>query len=415
MKKFVAIFAVIALAVILCIPGLAQEQKLFGGDTFGVNMKTVSDITPTEGYTVLPIIANKNVTFYRINGDKEVKAAYKEPTVKPAKGAIGQEALAENNAVRAFAAPPYANLNGYQCMLNRDGIIEIRFYGTAINLGLTRLPNQSEGPTISARVVIDGTEYNTEKGIWNPTAPDDAHRQIDKRVFTSGVLEDGWHTVRIYSTASGGTAYFDFYEIVETHKWVNGVCEICNITCAHSGGSADCTEQAICSICGLKYGEKAPDVHTGTEKWITTGSTHEKKYTCCSKVTVECEAHEWENGICTECGYICIHSGGSADCVDIAVCGICGEKYGEAAPAVHKELKNVPEKAATKTENGNCEYWYCSACGKYYSDAEGKTEIAKEDTVITWNPGTGVPALPAAVAVIISFSAVAVVCGGKRR
>ena len=37
--------------------------------------------------------------------------------------------------------------------------------------------------------------------------------------------------------------------------------------------------------------------------------------------------------------------------------------------------------AATKTSEGNIEYWYCSGCGKYYKDAKATQEITKADTV----------------------------------
>ena len=46
------------------------------------------------------------------------------------------------------------------------------------------------------------------------------------------------------------------------------------------------------------------------------------------------------------------------------------------------ELKAVAAKAATCTENGNSAYWTCTGCGKFYSDAEGKKEIAKDSWVI---------------------------------
>ncbi len=52
----------------------------------------------------------------------------------------------------------------------------------------------------------------------------------------------------------------------------------------------------------------------------------------------------------------------------------------------HGLLTHVSEKVPTCTAEGNKEYWTCGTCGKYFSDAEGKTEIALEDTVI---PATG--------------------------
>ena len=45
-------------------------------------------------------------------------------------------------------------------------------------------------------------------------------------------------------------------------------------------------------------------------------------------------------------------------------------------------LSTTAAKAATCTEAGNIEYWYCSDCGKYFSDANAKNEISREQTVI---------------------------------
>ena len=45
-------------------------------------------------------------------------------------------------------------------------------------------------------------------------------------------------------------------------------------------------------------------------------------------------------------------------------------------------LTAVPAKNATCTEDGNTAYWTCSVCKKLFSDAEGKTEITAQDTVI---------------------------------
>lgn len=45
-------------------------------------------------------------------------------------------------------------------------------------------------------------------------------------------------------------------------------------------------------------------------------------------------------------------------------------------------LVYVPAKEATTTEEGNIAYWYCSGCGKYFSDSAGKNEIKQEDIII---------------------------------
>ena len=48
----------------------------------------------------------------------------------------------------------------------------------------------------------------------------------------------------------------------------------------------------------------------------------------------------------------------------------------------HSDLKHFDRKEATCTEPGNIEYWHCEGCGKYFSDAEGKSEINLAQTVI---------------------------------
>ena len=49
---------------------------------------------------------------------------------------------------------------------------------------------------------------------------------------------------------------------------------------------------------------------------------------------------------------------------------------------VKHNLVKVEAKAPTCTEPGNIEYWYCKGCDKYFSDAEGKSEINLAQTVI---------------------------------
>ena len=212
-----------------------------------------------------------------------------------------------------------------------------------------------------------------------------------------------------------------------THHWHECANDNCDVTdnsgkdgyAEHSGGTATCTEKAVCTHCGQSYGETAPANHTGKEQWTQTATTHEKKWSCCNTVSVPNENHEWTDGVCSECGYVCQHedadknhicdicgktisehkdadnnhicdycnkkisdhSGGTATCIAKAVCEICKESYGSLDPNNHADLKHIDAKAATAAEEGNIEYWYCEGCKKYFSDAAAKTEIAKADTV----------------------------------
>ena len=80
-------------------------------------------------------------------------------------------------------------------------------------------------------------------------------------------------------------------------------------------------------------------------------------------------------------------SGGKATCTEKAVCEVCGKAYGEPDPKNHTDLKHIDAKAATKTAEGNIEYWHCGGCDKYYSDKDGINEIKKTDTVTAKLPG----------------------------
>ena len=75
------------------------------------------------------------------------------------------------------------------------------------------------------------------------------------------------------------------------------------------------------------------------------------------------------------------HTGGTATCKNKAICEVCGESYGKLDPNNHANLKHIDAKAATKTSEGNIEYWYCDGCSKYYKDAKATQEITKAQTV----------------------------------
>ena len=205
----------------------------------------------------------------------------------------------------------------------------------------------------------------------------------------------------------------------ENHKWTDGVCSECGYACLHedtdknhicdicgqkisehTGGTATCIAKAVCEICKESYGSLDPNNHTGTEQWTQTTTSHEKKWSCCGVITVQSENHKWTDGVCSECGYVCQHedadknhicdicgkkisdhTGGKATCKAKAVCEICKESYGSLDANNHTDLKHIDAKAATAAEEGNIEYWYCSGCNKYFSDAAAKTEITKAATV----------------------------------
>ena len=75
------------------------------------------------------------------------------------------------------------------------------------------------------------------------------------------------------------------------------------------------------------------------------------------------------------------HTGGTSTCTERAVCEVCGKAYGDLDGNHHANLKHIDAKAATKTAEGNIEYWYCEDCDKYFADAAATREIKQADTV----------------------------------
>ena len=127
------------------------------------------------------------------------------------------------------------------------------------------------------------------------------------------------------------------------------------------------------------------DGHTFGD-WTSNGDgTHTRQCTadgCTEGVETDNCTDEDKNHKCDICGKIISnHIGGKETCRDKAVCEVCGKSYGELNPNNHTDLKHFPAKASTEDSEGNIEYWYCSGCGKYYSDKDGTKEIAKADTV----------------------------------
>ncbi len=160
----------------------------------------------------------------------------------------------------------------------------------------------------------------------------------------------------------------------ENHSWENGICTECGYGCAHSGGTATCHTKAVCDACHNEYGEYDENNHDGTLEWVQTATTHEKKWSCCKAVATAKENHSWENGICTECGYGCAHSGGTATCHTKAVCDACHNEYGEYNADNHDGGTKVSgDIKAGCTQKGYTGDTYCLGCEKILTKG---TEIA---------------------------------------
>ena len=186
-------------------------------------------------------------------------------------------------------------------------------------------------------------------------------------------------------------------KVISNHEDANKdhVCDFCGKTISNH---EDANKDHVCDYC-----EKIISNHEDADKdhicdlCGKTISNHEdadNNHICdyCGKVISNHEDADKDH-VCDYCGKVITnHIGSNKTCRDKAVCEVCGKAYGEPDPKNHTDLKHFPAKAATEDAEGNIEYWYCSGCGKYYSDKDGTKEITKADTVtakLPKSPQTG--------------------------
>ena len=249
-------------------------------------------------------------------------------------------------------------------------------------------------------------------GTWTQNSDEETHTRICKR--------DASHTET--NNCTGGTATCT----------AKAVCEVCKseygeklphdltaetVDAKYLKSAATCTGKAIyyksCAVCGLSSEGTADEAtffsgnaldhnwgdwtsnedgtHTrtctvdgcsaGTQTENCIDANKDHKCDICDYIISEC-ADDNKDHKCDYCGKkLTEHTGGKATCKDKAKCEVCGAEYGELDAKNHTNLKHFPATAATKTTEGNIEYWYCEGCGKYYSDKDGTKEIKKADTV----------------------------------
>ena len=193
----------------------------------------------------------------------------------------------------------------------------------------------------------------------------------------------------------------------------------------HEGGTANCTDKKVCTVCDNAYGEIDSSVHKSDEfVYVSNGDgTHTKKYKCCNAVAAEpencsgeaatvcgeksvCEvchteygeplAHDWDTEWTTtetQHWHKCKRTGceakkdeadhtvgTAATCTAKAVCAACNAEYGE-KDANNHDLENHAAKAPTCTEAGWDEYVTCKRTGCTYTTYQAKPALNHDYTV----------------------------------
>ena len=134
-------------------------------------------------------------------------------------------------------------------------------------------------------------------------------------------------------------------------------CSICNgkdNIVNHSGGTATCTEKAICEGCSLPYGNTLGHDFTG-DTWQTDADHHWKKCSRCDVTDTE-SPHEWNSGKVTT-QPTCTTAGQKT-----YTCTVCSATKVETLDALGHNFAKYDAKAATCTEIGWNTYFTCTNC-----------------------------------------------------
>ena len=169
-----------------------------------------------------------------------------------------------------------------------------------------------------------------------------------------------------FSDPNGGT----------TTETTTGIVEETTVDCAHYGGTATCTQKAVCLLCGEEYGETAEHSYTSKVTDPTCIAKGYTTYTCenCPKSYVV----DYKNAL----GHDEIpHDGKEATCTQdgwaaYVTCSRCDyTTYEEISATGHSYSENVT--APTCTSGGYTTY--TCTCGDTYTGNEvpalGHTEV----------------------------------------
>ncbi|MFM5883690.1 hypothetical protein, partial [Methanobrevibacter gottschalkii] len=165
---------------------------------------------------------------------------------------------------------------------------------------------------------------------------------------------------------------------------------------AHAAVSATCTTAGnsaywSCDRCNKFFSDENGNTEIAENSWVIAALNHNwgnwtqvddtnHQRVCANDNShTETAAHGWDEGTVTTPA-TCAATG-----VKTYTCSVCSGTKTETVAvdgANHTNLQHVAANDSTCLAAGNIEYWYCSGCQKYFSNAAGTTAITQAATVL---------------------------------
>lgn len=280
---------------------------------------------------------------------------------------------------------------------------------------ITKYPTCTETGVMTYTCTVCGAVVKTE------VIPAKGHTYPETGIETKPATCTEQGIMTFYCTVCGEGTYTEPIDKIG-HDFE--VVEAVEPTCTEPGHG----QYMQCTRCDFISGEvvEIPALNHSWTEWEETREScdvaGERTRTCtrCGEKETEILAagtHSWDDGVATKPA-TCIESG-----ILTKTCTLCGETTEETIEATgHKPTKLAavdptctttgltegercsacdvvfqaqqvipakghdmtyhPAVAATETAGGNVEYWQCKTCASCFADAEGKTQLAAEDTLI---------------------------------
>ena len=323
--------------------------KLFADEKGETEITAESTVVAAKGHTIVAVNA-KEATCTEDGNTAHYKCTVCEKLFSDEEGTT--EITAESTVVEANGHTIVA-VNAKEATCTEDG--NTAHYKCSV---CEKLFSDEEGAT---EITVDSTVIAKE-----------GHAMTHHEAVPATCTEDG--TLEYYSCSrcnknfadeNGTTEKTSTVDVKKGHEMTH-----------HDAVAATCTEDGnveyySCSRCNKNFA----DENGTTEKTSIVDAKKGHTYTLVPEVAKTCTTDG------TKAHYVCNNDGCGKKFLSE------GEEYKEATDmdliiyASH-EITKIEAKAETCTEDGNSAYYACSACGKYFSDEAGNTEIEANSWVI---------------------------------
>ena len=187
------------------------------------------------------------------------------------------------------------------------GVVRISSIGTAIAFNESASDIDADGYSIQGST--------TANNFTNLADADAVLKEVDGstgKIFVLTVNDEFAKSVVIAPIPPHNHTWDGAWTTNDTHHWHACTAAGCPVTddadkdgyAAHTGGTATCTDKAVCSACGSSYGQLTP--HDFTGDYLSDENKHWRKCKTCTEIDAEA-AHSYDDDqddTCNVCNYV---------------------------------------------------------------------------------------------------------------